>query len=239
MNTPPKDRSFLGHLEELRARIIKSLLAVAVTSSLSYSFSTPFLQFLIRPVGHLVFTSPSEGFLAVVNVTLWGGVIMAMPVILYQFWAFVGEALREAERKYVRIFGPLSLILFLAGIVFGYFVIVPISLNFLLSFQSPQLVPMIRASEYLSFVGSLVLAFGVVFELPLILVFLTKIGIASPEFLRQKRRYAIVFIFILSAILTPPDCASQFLMAIPLLVLYELGVVLSKVIYRPRKYVWK
>ena len=234
MTTPAKDLSFLGHLEALRARILKSLLAVVAASVISYGFAPSFLNFLIRPVGHLVFTSPAEAFLATINVTLWGGVILAFPFILYQFWAFVSEALTESERKYVRTFGPLSLVLFLAGIIFGYFVIVPISLSFLLSFSSTWLVPMIRASEYLSFVGSFVLAFGVVFELPLILVFLTKIGIASPEFLRQKRRYAIVFIFILSAILTPPDCASQFLMAIPLLVLYELGIVLSKMFYRPK-----
>ena len=235
MNPPQKDLSFLGHLEELRSRLIKSLLAVTATSLFSYAFAGEFLKFLIKPVGQLIFTSPAEGFLATINVTLWGGVILAFPLILYQFWAFVSEALTESERKYVRIFGPLSLILFLAGIAFGYFVMVPISLSFLLSFSSAWLVPMIRASEYLSFVGSFALAFGIVFELPLILVFLTKIGIASPEFLRQKRRYAIVFIFILSAILTPPDCASQFLMAIPLLVLYELGIVLSKVIYRSRR----
>lgn len=234
MNTLQKDLSFLGHLEELRSRILKSLLAVALTSVFSYAYADPLLKFLIKPVGHLVFTSPAEAFLATINVTVWGGVILAFPFILYQFWSFVYEALTESERKYVRIFGPFSLILFLSGIVFGYFVMAPISLRFLLSFSSASLVPMIRASEYLSFVGSFVLAFGVVFELPLILIFLVKIGIASPEFLRQKRRYAIVVIFILSAILTPPDCVSQFLMAVPLLVLYELGILLARIIYRPR-----
>lgn len=234
MNTPKKDLSFLGHLEELRVRIIKSLLALTLTSFFSYAFAGQFLKFLIKPVGHLVFTSPAEAFLATISITLWGGVMLASPFILYQFWAFVSEALTDWEKKYVRIFGPLSLILFLAGVIFGYCVIVPISLNFFLSFSTAWLVPMIRVSEYISFLGSFVLAFGVVFELPLILVFLAKIGIASPEFLRQKRRYAIVFIFILSAILTPPDCASQFLMAVPLLVLYELGILLSKITYRPR-----
>ena len=163
MNAQKKDFSFLGHLEELRSRIIKSLLAVTVTSFFSYAFSGEFLKFLIKPVGHLVFTSPAEAFLATINVTLWGGVILAFPFVLYQFWAFVSEALTESERKYVRIFGPLSLILFLAGIIFGYFAMVPISFSFLLSFSSAWLVPMIRASEYLSFVGSFVLAFGVVF----------------------------------------------------------------------------
>ncbi len=234
MNTPKKDLSFLGHLEELRARLIKSLLTLTLTSVFSCVFANEFLKFIIKPVGHLIFTSPSEAFLATFNVTLWCGVILAFPFILYQFWAFVHEALTESERRYVRIFGPFSLILFLSGIVFGYFVMVPISLSFLLSFSSAWLVPMIRASEYLSFVGSFVLAFGVVFELPLILVFLAKIGVASPEFLRHNRRYAVVFIFIISAILTPPDCASQFLMAVPLLVLYELGILLSKITYRPR-----
>lgn len=234
MNTPQKDLSFLGHLEELRSRILKSLLAVTLTSVFSYAYADPLLKFLIKPVGHLVFTSPAEAFLVTINVTVWGGVTLSFPFILYQFWAFISEALTISERKYVRMFGPLSFILFMGGIIFGYFAIVPISLHFLMNFSSPWLVPMIRASEYLSFVGSLVLASGIIFELPLILIFLVKIGVASPEFLRQKRRYAIVVIFILSAILTPPDCASQFLIAVPLLVLYELGILLARIIYRPR-----
>lgn len=230
----PALRSFLSHLDELRSRLIKSLFVFILTSSVCYSFAENFLRSIIKPVRQVVFTSPAEGFVAVVSVTLFLGFVTAAPFIAFQLWAFISEALSVTEKKYVLIFGPLSLFLFFAGIAFGYFLIVPISLGFLLSYSSSWMVPMIRISEYISFIGNFVLAFGIVFELPLVLVFLAKIGIASPEFLRQKRRYAIVFIFILSAILTPPDCASLFLMAIPLVGLYELGIFLAQMVYRER-----
>ena len=231
MNTGNKHLPFLEHLEELRSRIIKSLLAVTVCAVVAYEFSSDVLRHLIHPVGNLIFTSPPDAFLAIVNVTLFSALLLAFPFLGYQIWAFIATALTPAERRYVFIFAPISLILFLIGALFGYVFIVPISLKFLLSFSRPWLTPMIAVNQYISFVGTFVLSFGIVFELPLMVVFLTKIGIASPEFLRQKRKYAVVFIFIVSAILTPPDCMSQLLMAIPLVILYELGIFLCKMIY--------
>ncbi len=234
VNAKNRHLSFLEHLEELRSRIIKSLWVVVVCAFVAYGFSSEVLKFLIKPIGHLVFTSPAEAFLATINVTFFLGVLLAFPFVGYEIWAFAAGALTKSERRYVFIFAPVSLILFLAGTIFGYVVIVPISLKFLLSFSSPSLIPLISVSQYISFVGSFVLSFGIVFELPLVVVFLTKIGIASPEFLRQKRKYAIVFIFIISAILTPPDCMSQLLMAIPLVVLYEAGILLCTFVYREK-----
>ena len=224
--------SFLEHLEELRGRLIKSVLMIALASFIFYGWVDRVLQFLIKPVGRVVFTSPCEAFATSMHLTFLGGIFLSSPFIVYHIWAFVGQGLTPAERKYVVFFGPLSLILFFVGTVFGYFVIVPFSLKFLLSFSSPTMIPMITVEKYIAFVTNLVLAFGVVFELPLILVFLTKIGVASPEFLRHKRRHAIVIIFIVSAVLTPPDWISQMLMAIPLVVLYELGIFASRWTYR-------
>jgi len=132
----------------------------------------------------------------------------------------------------VRIFGPCSLFLFFLGGIFAYFVIIPISIHFLLSFSTPSIVPMITIKSYVSFVVTMLLAFGVVFELPLVLMFLTKIGVATPAFLVQKRKYAVVIILIVSAFITPPDCVTQILMALPLIVLYEAGIIISKITYR-------
>ena len=132
------------------------------------------------------------------------------------------------------IFGPLSLVCFLAGVAFGYGVMIPMSMQFLLSFASDTMVPMLSVNKYISYTGSMVFAFGIVFELPLVLLFLTKIGIATPAFLMQERKYALVIILIVSAILTPPDVLSQFLMAGPLVVLYEIGIVVSKFTYRTK-----
>lgn len=229
------DLTFLEHLEELRFRIIKVIVAVTVCACLVYFFIEPILAFITRPVGKLIFTSPEEAFLARMTLTIFGGFFLALPVILSQFWQFVARGLLEHERRYVRIFGPLSLVCFLSGLLFGYFVVVPMSLYFLLGFKTAQMVPMITVDKYISFVGTLVLAGGVIFELPLVIIFLAKLGIASPEFLRQKRRYAIVIILIISAVITPPDVVSQLLMAAPLLILYEAGIWGAEFVSRSKK----
>ena len=216
---------FWEHLDELRSRLIKSIVAVAAGSGLFYAVLDRCLEILIRPVGHLVFVAPYEAFVARMTLTLIGGFILALPVVLYQVWQFVGSGLTENERQHIRVYGPLSFICFLSGVAFAYFIMIPLSMNFFLGFSSPLMQPMITVEKYISFVGMMVFVFGIVFELPLVLVFLAKIGIATPEFLRQKRRYAIVAILIISAILTPPDVASQMLMAVPLIILYELGIL--------------
>ncbi len=240
--TPPRSEpskkrlSFLDHLEELRTRIIHSIVILIIAAFVVYLFADKILKFLIAPLGRvegdpqppLVFLAPGEAFASVLILTLWSALVLASPFLLYQIWSFVAEALTQKERRSVVIFGPLSLIFFGAGCAFGYFVVVPISLRFLLSFSWEVMAPMITVSRYLSFVGSVVVSFGIVFELPLILLFLTKIGVATPAFLSQKRKHAVVLIFIVSAILTPPDVFSQLLMAILLISLYELGIFLSK-----------
>ena len=232
MRKKADDLSFFEHLDELRVRLIKSLGAVIIAACFFYAFIDRTLAWVIKPVGKLVFTSPADAFMARLTLTIFGGFLLALPVVLYQIWRFVAAGLQEKEARTILIFGPASLGLFFLGGLFAYFVAVPMSMNFLLSFSSELMVPMITVKSYISFVGSFILSFGVVFELPLILMFLTKIGIATPAFLVQKRRHAIVIILIVSAILTPPDCVSQLIMAVPLMVLYEVGVLVSKLTYR-------
>jgi sec-independent protein translocase protein TatC len=224
--------SFLDHLDELRGRVLQYLFVYIVCCLITYPLTGRVLPFLIKPVGSVIFSAPGEAFSAYMLFTLIEAFILSLPVFLYHAWAFAWEALTINERKYILIFGPLSLVFFLSGGVFAYFVIAPIAITFLFGFSSAYVVPMINIKNYISFIGSLILSFGVVFELPLILMFLVKIGIASPAFLRYYRKHAIFAIFVLSAILTPPDVVSQILMAVPLIVLYELGIVFSNFAYQ-------
>lgn len=234
MTRSPDELSFLGHLDELRSRLIKIALAVILAACLFYPAVDQVLAFLIRPVGRVIFTSVADAFVARFMLTLWGGVILALPVIVYQFWEFVSAGLKEHEKKYVRFFAPFSFLLFVLGAVFGYAVMIPVGMRFLLSFSTDFIVPMITLPNYISFVTTLVLAFGAAFELPLILLFLAKVGVVTPAFLVQKRRHAIVLILIVSAIITPPDAVSQMIMALPLVILYELGIIVARVVYRER-----
>lgn len=220
------------HLEELRNRIIKCAAVILIVSCLIYNFIDDILPILVKPVGKLVFITPQEAFLTNIKIAFWGGLFLSSPFVLYQIWKFVSTGLMPNERKYVLVFGPLSFIFFVLGSIFGYIVIVPVGMKFLLGFATDSVTPMITISRYISFIGGLTFAFGVVFELPLIILFLTKIGIVTPQLLSQKRRHAVVLIFILAAFFTPPDVVTQFLMGVPLLALYEIGIIFSKCAYR-------
>ena len=226
--------TFLDHLDELRGRVVQLVCVYAVCCLFAYNLTASILPYIIKPVGMVVFNAPGEAFSAYMILTLWEGFFITLPFLLYQIWAFAWEALTDKERKYIVLFGPLSFVFFIAGVVFAYFVIVPVAIKFLLSFSSTYVVPMISIKSYISFIGNFLLSFGVVFELPLVLVFLVKIGIATPAFLRQFRRHAIMAILIVSAVLTPPDVVSQLLMAVPLVILYELGVLFSVLAYRKK-----
>ena len=202
-------QSFLVHLDELRARLVKSGIAFIIAASVCYNYIPQILPRVIAPAGHLVFTSPGEAFGAYMTLTMLMGFMVSSPYIFYQLWAFAGQALKPNEKKFVKIFGPLSLVFFFAGGAFAYFVAVSMAYRFLMGFSSEYLVPMVTVNNYLGFMGHMIIAFGVTFELPLVLAFLAKIGIASPEFLRQKRRHALMIILVVAAFLTPPDIASM------------------------------
>jgi len=228
MSQPPQAQSFFTHLHELRDRLLKSLAVFILCSVAVWNFLDPVIRYVVKPVGRVVFTSPADAFNARVSLAFLGGFLLALPVILFHIWKFIAVGLTDQERKNIKVFGPLSLALFFIGVIFGYCVLLPISFNFLMSFSSPWMMPMITVDKYISFVGTVVISSGVAFELPLILAFLARIGIATPEFLRQKRPYAILLILIVAAVLTPPDMISQIILAIPLLILYEAGIVFSR-----------
>jgi len=222
--------SLIGHLEELRRRLIICIVSVLVCSIFSYVYAEKILAILKRPFPHsLVFISPQEPFVITLKIALFGGIMIALPMIIYQAWQFVSLALKQKEKRYLLFYGPFSLLLFLSGASFAYFVAIPVGLRFLLGFGGSSLEPMITISKYLSFITVMILTFGIVFELPLVSLFLVRIGIISPQFLAKNRKVAIIAIFVLAAILTPSiDAFTQILMAVPLVILYEVSIWLAK-----------
>ena len=226
--------TFLDHLEELRKRIFYSLIALCVAAVVGFFFSQRVLDLLTRPVPSLVFLAPAEAFVVQLKVALVAGLFLAAPVIFYQFWRFVRPALQKHEVKYIASAVVVSSVLFVAGVAFAYLVVVPIAMKFLLGFETPKLHAMISINEFVGTVGAFLLACGVIFQIPVIMFFLTKLGVVTPKLLMKNQRIAVVLVFIVAAVLSPPDVFSQVLMAIPLLVLFELGVVAS-FIARPHR----
>ncbi len=222
---------FLDHLEELRSRLIKSIVAIFVATIGCYFFSKDIMAILTRPFPSqqkLIFLAPTEAFVVHLKLALFAGIFVALPYLFYQLWQFVVPGLFEKERKYVPLVVFFSTFFFVSGAAFCYFVIIPFGLNFLLGWGGDSLDASITIREYLKFVTMLVMVFGIVFELPLLSFFLTKMGMLTPEFMRKNRRYGIVLTFILAAILTPPDIVTQLFLAGPLLILYEISIMVSK-----------
>ena len=232
---PDEELSLVDHLAELRTRIIICALVIAACSAFSYLFIDKIFVLISKPVGSLVFFSPAEAFLATIKLSMLCGLFLALPVVIYHIWQFVSPALSGKERisLYLTIFA--SLVLFYGGMFFATFIL-PISLKFLLGFAKGNLQPMLSVSSYISFISGFLLAFGVVFQFPVVIVFLTKIGLTTPAFLRKQRKYAILIMFIVAALVTPsPDVFSQFLLAIPMLVLYEISIFISQLIRADRE----
>ena len=224
--------SFTAHLEELRDRLIKCFIAVGVGFVLSYGFKEKLFQILIRPLisvmesgDNLIFTNLPEAFFTYLKVSFLTGIMLAAPVILYQFWMFVAPGLYRKERHLMVPIVILSSFFFVGGALFGYFIVFPFGFKFFLGFATENIRPLPSMREYLSFSSKMLLAFGLVFELPLILTFLAKLGIVSVDFLKKNRKYALLLFFVGAAILTPPDVVTQIMMALPLMVLYEVSII--------------
>jgi len=227
---------FLDHLDELRSRLLKAIGFIFVATLGCYFFSHDIMTFLTRPFpDKLIFLAPTESFIVHIKISLFAGIIISLPVIFYQLWQFVVPGLLEKEKRFVPLIVLFSTFFFLMGAAFCYYVIVPFGLKFLLGWQTDNLIPSITIREYLKFVTTLVLVFGIVFELPLLSFFLTKMDILKPHYLSKNRRYGVVSIFIVAAILTPPDIVTQLLLAGPLLLLYEVSIIVSKMVYKKKK----
>ncbi|MDD5546924.1 MAG: twin-arginine translocase subunit TatC [Candidatus Omnitrophica bacterium] len=226
--------TLVEHLDELRRRILVSAAAVVICSALAFWKVRLILSLLMFPsVDHLNFFSPAEAFLEYCKLAFIAGLFLASPVVLYQLWAFVSAGLNEKEKKVVMFALPFSATLFLGGVVFAYSFVVPWALRFLINFPDHNVFPILSISEYLSFVIMMLLSFGIAFELPVVVMILSKLGIVTPSFLNRNRKFAVIVIFIAAAVITPtPDAFTQCLMAVPMLVLYELSIWISKLVYK-------
>ena len=229
--------SFFDHLTELRTRIVWSLIPAAIGLGISLYFTTRVMKFLTRHLTtELVFTTPTEAFWTYMKVAMIMGLFIAMPIILWNVWAFVAPGLHKHERKYAAPFVIVGSLLFIGGGAFALFVVVPFAMSFLVNFGQEQgLKAMITVSSYIDFILKFTLAFGVVFEMPVVITLLSMLGIVTPQFLSKNRKYAILINFVIAAVLTPtPDIVNQSLMAGPLIILYEVGIICARIFGRKK-----
>ncbi len=227
----------LSHLLELRKRLVRSVIAVAITSVIAFFFYDWIFYFLKLPAEgiNLIYIEMTEMIGTIMKVSLAAGVALAMPYLVLQGILFVSPALTPREKKYVYLILPWIALMFLGGVLFGYFVLVPPATKFLMSFGASIAAPEIRVGNYVALVTRLLLAIGLVFEMPVITSFLARMGIVRPEWLASRRRTAIIFAFILAAMITPTfDPINQSLVAVPLIVLYEMSIWLARLVYRKK-----
>ncbi|GAA4883659.1 twin-arginine translocase subunit TatC [Flaviramulus aquimarinus] len=260
------EMSFLDHLEDLRWHLIRICLSIVIVATLAFIFSRfifkeiifapldmsfPTYDFLCKTATYINFDTTfcndkiplilqnrtmAGQFSADIWTAILGGFIISFPYVIYELWKFISPGLHSNERKHSRGFIIISSLLFFLGVLFGYYIVTPLSINFLANYSIADLVDnQIDISSYIALVRSSVLASGLIFELPIIVYFLTKIGLVTPKFLKTYRKYALVIVLVLSAIITPPDIASQVIVAIPILVLYQVSIYISKIVVRNQK----
>lgn len=234
-------KPFLSHLEELRKRLIACAIAVGVGFVISYIFSERLFRILISPLmavmgegERLIFTNLPEMFLTYLKTAFIAAILLVAPVIFYQLWMFIAPGLYQHEKKFAVPFVIFSTILFVGGALFGYFVVFPFGFKFFLGFANESIQALPSVKQYFSFAVKLLFAFGIVFELPVVVFFLAKMGLVTPDFLKRKRKYALLLTFVMAAILTPPDVITQLMMAGPLILLYEIGIIIARVAGRKK-----
>jgi len=245
----PVTSPLLAHALEFRRRLIISLVAILVGFVISYIFASEIYGFLVRPLAEatpegthrMIYTGLTEAFITYIRLALWGGCILAFPVIAGQIWAFVAPGLYKNERRAFMPFLMATPVLFLLGAAMAYYLVFPMAWKFFLSFEvmgSAGTLPIqmeARVSEYLSLAMTIIFAFGLSFQMPVVLVLLARAGLVTSQKLSQFRRYAVVLIFVVAAVLTPPDVFSQIALALPLLLLYEISVLGAKWVEKNRR----
>ena len=246
-----------AHLAELRKRLLNTVVALFVGFLVCFQFSQPLLTWLrlpltftlnfdqVFPYAHpgsikspatLIFTEPAEAFWMYMKIGFIAGIFLALPFVFTQVWLFISPGLLPKERRYALPFVISATVLFILGALFCQYFLLPFAIQFLLTYQTEGLVPMISVGKYVDFVSKFLLASGLIFELPLIILVLSKLGIVTPQFLAKQRKYAILLAFIAAAILTPtPDMFNQTLMAMPIIVLYEVGIIVARLFGRKKE----
>ncbi len=219
---------FLDHLEELRRRLLKAGVACIIGASISWFFVDHVIDLIASLVGEVYFMAPTEAFLVRLKLSIIMGIMLAVPVISYQLWRFVSPGLYPREKMLVVPVVLAATVFFALGASFCYFIVLPAAIKFLMGYGTENMTPLISIGNLLSFAAYLVLAFGIVFELPVVAYFLGRVGLVSYKMLAKGRRYAVVLSLVLGATLTPPDVFSQVMLAGPLLLLYELSIWLVR-----------
>ncbi len=229
---------FTEHLTELRDRLIRAFIAVGVGFVAAYAFKEKLFEILTAPLvkamgesgnAQMIFTGLPEAFFTYLKVSFLAGIVVATPVLFYEFWMFVSPGLYRNEKKYLLPVVVLSVFFFLLGSSFGYFVVFPYGFQFFLGFANETIQAMPSMKEYLSFASKMLLAFGFVFELPLVLTFMARMGLVTVDFLSKNRKYALLLFFVGAALITPPDVVTQIMMALPLMLLYEISIIGARI----------
>jgi sec-independent protein translocase protein TatC len=227
---------FLSHLKELRDRLVISIIGLGAAFLVTYSFKEHIFKFLMRPFiqvmpakSSFIFVGITEAFVTYFKISIVAALFLAAPLILYEFWLFVAPGLYEKEKKYVYPFIIFGSICFLSGALFCYFVILPYLYKFFVSYSADFIIPMPDLRNYMNLTLKMLVIFGVLFELPLLAFYLSKAGVITARLLSSKRRYAILGIFIIAAVITPPDVVSQILVAAPLWGLYEVSIIIARI----------
>lgn len=232
-----KKLTLVGHLAELRKRIIYSALVFILAVCTCYSFAGKIIKSTIDMAGNVKFVviAPAELLMSFIKVSVIGGLIISAPFIIFQIWLFVIPGLNGKEKRYILLSLFLGSIFFIAGVTFAYFVVVPTMIVFFVGFQIEAISPTISLDSYLSFVLSTIFTFGAIFELPIVMILLSRFGILKVSFLKQNRKFIILIIFILAAVLTPPDVISQIILAGPMILLVEIGIFLAGLVEKKKE----
>lgn len=232
-----KRLTLVEHLDELRKRIIISGLVIVLGSILSYFYIDKIVDFIIKPGRDLqfVYLSPADLFLAYVKISLISGLVITLPIVLYHIWRFVLPSMDVKQKLYVMLTNFMSMTFFIAGSAFAYYLIIPLTIDFFIKMSREEIEPLFSFASYAGFVGSILLSFGLAFQLPILIMLLTQFNLITPDFLKKSRKVFILVIFIVAAILTPPDIVSQCLLAIPMILLLELSIMVSLLIYKKKK----
>ncbi|MDD2619504.1 MAG: twin-arginine translocase subunit TatC [Syntrophomonadaceae bacterium] len=233
--TPEEKKTIVEHFEELRKSLIISIVAIVAAAVLCFSYNEKILAVITLPLRildqQLIVTGVTEAFFVKLILSFYAGFVLAFPIVVWAVWRFFKPALYPSERKYVYVLLPVSVLLFSSGVLFSYFGILPLVLNFFIYIAGENLETMFKVDQYVSFVTAFTIPFGLVFELPVVVYFLTKFGVIRPETLSRNRKYALLIIVILAAALTPgPDPISQMMMAGPVYLLYEISIIVSKMV---------
>ena len=237
-----KSMTLMEHLAELRTRLVRSFIAIGLAFIVCYTFAEPLFAELCKPLvnslpegSKLIFTALPEAFFVYLQVGLFAAIFVASPFLFYQIWGFIAPGLYDEEKKYVIPMALISAIFFISGASFCYFVVFPYAFTFFVGFASEEIAAMPSLKEYLGFAMKLLIAFGLIFEMPLFTFFLARMGIITATLMRKVRKYAVLCIFIIAAILTPPDVISQLLMAFPMMLLYELSIFVAVAFGKKKK----